>query len=72
MDSSSSVNIDDVDDLFDICLIIHMKSLILLTKQALCCECHGNYDDTNWKQAFDKYFMPFLKLTPFAKSEKKD
>ncbi|CAF0900793.1 unnamed protein product [Adineta ricciae] len=22
--------------------------------------CHGYYDDTNWKQAFDKYFMPFL------------
>ena len=39
MDSSSSVNIDDVDDLLDINLIIHMKSLISLMKQTLCCEC---------------------------------
>ena len=42
--SSSSVNIDDVDDLLDINLIIHMKSLISLMQQTLCCECKQLWD----------------------------
>ncbi|CAF4205860.1 unnamed protein product, partial [Rotaria sordida] len=48
MDSSSSslssVNIDDMDDLLDIYLIIHMKSLISLLKQTFCSECNHLWD----------------------------
>ncbi|CAF1520869.1 unnamed protein product [Rotaria sp. Silwood1] len=46
MDSSSSpsVNIDEADDLLDINLIIHMKSLISLMKQTLCSECNCLWD----------------------------
>ncbi|CAF1297043.1 unnamed protein product [Rotaria sordida] len=48
MDSSSSslssVNIDDMDDLLDINLIIHIKSLISLLKQTFCSECNHLWD----------------------------
>ncbi|CAF1076510.1 unnamed protein product [Adineta ricciae] len=32
----------------------------VIPKYKVIAEGHGYYDDTNWKQAFDKYFMPFL------------
>ncbi|CAF1228467.1 unnamed protein product [Rotaria sordida] len=45
--SSSSVNIDDMDDLLDINLIIHIKSLISLLKQTLCSECNHLWDGSS-------------------------
>ena len=38
----------DVDDLLDINLIIHMKSLISLLQQNLCSECNHLYNGSSY------------------------